>query len=105
MPRKRSVRNSGSLATRAVSLLHGSFVIGLASAVAFDEDLADRIRARAACSSGCEWRRPGRVAHGPFVTRAHVERFEMRGRPMNGWLRVDTPGLRTKSLPPKGRLR
>ena len=31
-----------------------------------------------------------------LVTRAHVERFEMRGRPMNGWLRVDPAGLRTK---------
>jgi hypothetical protein len=27
---------------------------------------------------------------------AHVHRFEMRGREMNGWLRVDVDGVRTK---------
>jgi hypothetical protein len=26
----------------------------------------------------------------------HAQPFEMRGRPMRGWLRVDTEGLRTK---------
>ena len=31
-----------------------------------------------------------------LVARAHVERFVMRGRAMNGWLRVDPAGLRTK---------
>lgn len=49
--------------------------------------------------------------------RLHVQPFEMRGRPMDGWLRVDADGLRTRrqlepwvrrgvayarSLPPKG---
>ena len=27
---------------------------------------------------------------------AHVRTFEMRGRELNGWLRVDAEGLRTK---------
>jgi TfoX N-terminal domain len=53
-----------------------------------------------------------------LVQRAHVVRFEMRGRSMSGWLRVDDAGVRTKrqleswvargvayarSLPPKPR--
>ena len=122
MPRKRSARNSGSLATRAVSLLLGSFVIGLASVMAFDEDLADRIRELVGDERGVSEKRmfgglaflvDGNMAVSAsgrggllvrvdptqtdrLVTRAHVERFEMRGRSMNGWLRVDTPGLRTK---------
>ena len=50
-------------------------------------------------------------------SKPHTRPFEMRGRPMRGWLRVDAEGLRTKrqlepwvkrgvayarSLPPKG---
>jgi TfoX/Sxy family transcriptional regulator of competence genes len=31
-----------------------------------------------------------------LVSRAHVRPFEMRGRAMQGWLRVDAEGLRTK---------
>jgi TfoX/Sxy family transcriptional regulator of competence genes len=31
-----------------------------------------------------------------LVGRAHVRPFEMRGRLMQGWLRVDAEGLRTK---------
>jgi hypothetical protein len=53
-----------------------------------------------------------------LVTAAGAERFEMRGREMNGWLRVDGVGLEcdadlerwvgigiafAKTLPPKGR--
>jgi TfoX/Sxy family transcriptional regulator of competence genes len=53
-----------------------------------------------------------------LVARTHVQPFEMRGRPMRGWLRVQDEGVRTKrqleawvgrgvayarSLPPKGR--
>jgi TfoX/Sxy family transcriptional regulator of competence genes len=30
-----------------------------------------------------------------LVTRPHAEPFEMRGRPMRGWLRVDSEGLRS----------
>jgi TfoX/Sxy family transcriptional regulator of competence genes len=31
-----------------------------------------------------------------LVRKPHVERFAMRGREMDGWLRVDTEGVRTK---------
>src|SRR6476620_3977626 len=31
-----------------------------------------------------------------LVRREHVRRFEMRGRSMDGWLRVDDAGIRTK---------
>ncbi len=31
-----------------------------------------------------------------LVTKPHVRPFEMRGRPMQGWLRVEAEGLRTK---------
>jgi TfoX/Sxy family transcriptional regulator of competence genes len=31
-----------------------------------------------------------------LVSRPDVRAFEMRGRPMQGWLRVDAEGLRTK---------
>jgi TfoX/Sxy family transcriptional regulator of competence genes len=31
-----------------------------------------------------------------LLTKAHARSFEMRGRPMRGWLRVDAEGVRTK---------
>lgn len=31
-----------------------------------------------------------------LVARAHARPFEMRGRPMDGWLRVDAAGVRTR---------
>ena len=31
-----------------------------------------------------------------LVTRPHAGRFEMRGRAMQGWLRVDAAGVRTR---------
>ena len=31
-----------------------------------------------------------------LVAKAHAQPFEMRGRAMQGWLRVDAEGLRTK---------
>lgn len=31
-----------------------------------------------------------------LVAKPHAQRFEMRGRAMQGWLRVDAEGLRTK---------
>ena len=31
-----------------------------------------------------------------LVAERHVRPFEMRGRPMQGWLRVDAEGVRTK---------
>ena len=51
-----------------------------------------------------------------LVTKPHARRFEMRGREMDGWLRIDAEGIRTsrdlkkwvtigvsyaRSLPPK----
>jgi TfoX/Sxy family transcriptional regulator of competence genes len=114
--------------------------------VAFDEDLADRIRELVAQERGITEQRmfgglaflvDGHMAVAAsregglllrvdpdeterLVGRDHVRRFEMRGRPMDGWLRVDDAGLRTKrqlggwvtrgvayarSLPPKPRPR
>ena len=31
-----------------------------------------------------------------LVAKPHAQPFEMRGRPMKGWLRVDAEGVRTK---------
>jgi hypothetical protein len=31
-----------------------------------------------------------------LLARPHAQPFEMRGRPMDGWLRVDAEGVRTK---------
>jgi TfoX/Sxy family transcriptional regulator of competence genes len=90
--------------------------------MAFDEDLADRIRELVAHDRGVSEKRMfgglafllnGNMAVSAsgqggllvrvepaetdrLVTRAHVRRFEMRGRSMDGWLRVDDEGLRTK---------
>jgi hypothetical protein len=90
--------------------------------VAFDEDLANRLRELVARERGLTEKRmfgglaflingnmavsasgqggllvrvdPGATA--ALVRRAHVHLFEMRGREMNGWLRVDPEGARTK---------
>ena len=111
--------------------------------MAFDEDLADRIRELISAEPGVtEQRMFGGLAfliagnisvaasgQGGLMVRVepedtealmakpHARPFEMRGREMKGWLRVDTEGLRTKrqlepwvergvayarSLPPKG---
>jgi TfoX/Sxy family transcriptional regulator of competence genes len=90
--------------------------------VAFDEHLADRIRELVAQERGVSEKRmfgglafliDGNMAVSAsgqgglmvrveptqtdrLVTGAHVRRFEMRGRPMDGWLRVDDAGVRTK---------
>jgi TfoX/Sxy family transcriptional regulator of competence genes len=90
--------------------------------VAFDEELADRIRELMARERGVTERRMfgglaflvgGHMAVSAsgqggllvrvdpdqterLVGREHVRRFEMRGRSMDGWLRVDDAGLRTK---------
>ena len=115
-----------------------------ARGVAYDEELADRIRELVAGERGVtEKRMFGGLAflvHGNMavaasgqggllvrvdpddterlVSRDHVTRMVMRGRSMDGWLRVDDPGVRTKrqlegwvkrgmtfarSLPPKKR--
>lgn len=90
--------------------------------MAFDEELADRIRELMARERGVTERRMfgglaflvgGHMAVSAsgqggllvrvdpdqterLVGREHVRRFEMRGRSMDGWLRVDDAGLRTK---------
>jgi TfoX/Sxy family transcriptional regulator of competence genes len=111
--------------------------------VAYDEDLANRIRELIAAEPGVtEQRMFGGLAFlvagnmsvavsgqgglmvrldpddgDALASKPHTRPFEMRGRPMRGWLRVDAEGLRTKrqlepwvrrgvayarSLPPKG---
>jgi hypothetical protein len=90
--------------------------------VAYDEDLADRIRELIAGEKGVtETKMFGGLAFlvrgnmaiaasgqggllvrvnpdetAKLVEREHVGRFEMRGRSMDGWLRVDEDGARTK---------
>jgi TfoX/Sxy family transcriptional regulator of competence genes len=90
--------------------------------VAYDEDLANRIRELIASEPALtEKRMFGGLAFliggnmsvsasgqgglllrcdpaetDALVSEPHVARFEMRGRTMDGWLRVDTEGLRTK---------
>jgi TfoX/Sxy family transcriptional regulator of competence genes len=111
--------------------------------MAYDEDLAARIRELIAAEDGVtEQRMFGGLAFlvagnmavaasgrgglmvrvepddtAALVTREDAGPFEMRGRPVEGWLRVDPDGVRTKrqlepwvkrgvayarSLPPKG---
>ncbi len=111
--------------------------------MAYDEDLANRIRELIAGEPGVtEMKMFGGLAFlaggnmsvvasgqgglmvrvdpedtDALVAKPHAQRFEMRGRPMQGWLRVDAEGVRTKrqlepwvrrgmayarSLPPKG---
>jgi hypothetical protein len=90
--------------------------------MAFDEALADRMRSLLAHESGVTEKRmfgglaflingnmavsasgqggllvrvePGDTDQ--LTSRAHVLRFEMRGRSMDGWLRVEVEGVRTK---------
>ncbi len=110
--------------------------------MAFDEGLADRIREVLAGEAGVVEKRMfgglaflvgghmavsasgqgGLLVRCPpddtaaLVTRPYVQRFEMRGREMDGWLRVDHAGVATdhelrrwvrtgldyvRSLPPK----
>lgn len=89
--------------------------------MAYDEDLADRIRGAVGGADGVtEKRMFGGLAflvHGNMAVAAssegglllrvdpadseslteqeHVRRMEMRGREMDGWLRVDPPALET----------
>jgi hypothetical protein len=90
--------------------------------VAFDEDLANRMRSLLAHERGLAEKRmfgglaflvngnmavsasgqggllvrvePGETDR--LASRAHVHPFEMRGRSMDGWLRVEADGVRTK---------
>jgi TfoX N-terminal domain len=90
--------------------------------VAFDEDLANRMRSLLARERGLTEKRMfgglaflinGNMAVSAsgqgglmvrvdpsdtdkLVSRAHVRPFEMRSRPMDGWLRVDVEAVRTK---------
>ncbi len=109
----------------------------------YDEDLANRIREMLAGETGVTEKKMfgglaflvgGHMAVGAsgrgglmvrvdpaeteaLVAKPHARPFEMRGREMQGWLRVDAEGVRTKrqlepwvrrgvayagSLPPKG---
>jgi hypothetical protein len=111
--------------------------------MAYDEDLANRIRelvgteegltekkmfgglafliggnmAVAASGQGGIMVRCDPEQSDTLVAKPHVRRFEMRGREMDGWLRVDDEGVKTKRqlepwvkvgvayarlLPPKG---
>ena len=91
-------------------------------AVAYDEDLADRIRELLAGDpeisemrmfGGIAFLVGGNMSVGAssqgglmvrvdpeqtdaLVAEPHARPFEMRGRPMRGWLRVDTEGVRTE---------
>jgi hypothetical protein len=90
--------------------------------MAYDEDLAGRIRELIAGEAGLVEKKmfgglafliDGNMAVGvsgqgglmirvdpaeteALVARAHARPFEMRGREMRGWLRVDAEGVRTK---------
>ena len=92
------------------------------STVAFDEDLANRVRELVARERGVtEKRMFGGLAFlvnghmsvtasreggllvrvdpeqtDAFLKRTHVRPFVMRGRELDGWLRVDAAGVRTK---------
>lgn len=111
--------------------------------MAYDEDLANRIRELIAMEAGLTEKKMfgglafligGNMSVGvsgqgglmvrvdpaetdALVEKPHARPFEMRGRAMQGWLRVDAEGVRTKrelepwvrrgvayarSLPPKG---
>jgi hypothetical protein len=90
--------------------------------VAYDEDLANRIRELIGAEADLDEQRmfgglafligghmavaasgqggllvrvePGET--GALAAKPHARRFEMRGREMEGWLRVDEDGVRTK---------
>jgi TfoX/Sxy family transcriptional regulator of competence genes len=90
--------------------------------VAYDEDLANRIRELLAGEAGVTEKKMfgglafligGHMAVSAsgqggvlvrcdpddtdtLVAKPHADRFEMRGRAMDGWLRVDSDGVRTK---------
>jgi TfoX/Sxy family transcriptional regulator of competence genes len=90
--------------------------------VAYDEDLAERVRELIAGDQDVTEQRMfgglaflvggrmsvaasgqgGLMVHvdpadtDALVTKPHARRFEMRGRPLDGWVRVDAEGVRTK---------
>jgi TfoX/Sxy family transcriptional regulator of competence genes len=90
--------------------------------VAYDEDLAERVReliagdhdvteqrmfgglaflvggkmSVAASGQGGLMVRVDPADTDALVTKPHARRFEMRGRPLEGWVRVDAEGVRTR---------
>ncbi len=90
--------------------------------MAYDDELANRIRELIAVEEGLTEKKMfgglafligGNMAVGvsgkgglmvrvdpaetdTLVAKPHAQPFEMRGRPMQGWLRVDADGVRTK---------
>jgi TfoX/Sxy family transcriptional regulator of competence genes len=92
-------------------------------AMAYDEDLANRIRELVSGEKGVTEKRMfgglaflidgnmsvsasgkgGLLLHvdpdatDELLAKPHAEPFEMRGRAMRGWLRVDAEGLKTKA--------
>jgi TfoX/Sxy family transcriptional regulator of competence genes len=90
--------------------------------MAYDEDLANRVRELIAAESGLDEKKMfgglafligGNMAVGisgqgglmvrvdpdeteALMARPHARPFEMRGREMKGWLRVDPEGVRSK---------
>ena len=92
-------------------------------AMAYDEELADRVRelvqredgltekrmfgglaflingnmAVSASSKGGLLLRVDPAQTGSLVAEPHASRFEMRGREMDGWLRIDPAAVTTKS--------
>ena len=91
--------------------------------MAYDEELANRIRELIAAEDGVVEKKmfgglaflisgnmsvsvSGRgglllridpIETDALVGKPYAERFEMRGRPMDGWLRIDPEGVRTKA--------
>ena len=128
---------------RSARAADGAAEIGDHPLIAYVEDLANRVRELIAAEAGLtEMKMFGGLAFlidgnmsvgisgqgglmvrvdpdetDALVAKPHARPFEMRGRPMTGWLRVDPEGVRTKrglepwvrrgvayacSLPPKG---
>jgi len=105
-----------------MELADGTVGAGDNASVAYDEDLANRIRELVLTEQGVtEKRMFGGLAFlidgnmsvsasgqgglllrvdpaetDKLVSKPHAHPFEMRGRVMQGWLRVDPDGLRTK---------
>lgn len=115
----------GDLFSSACAVGSGSALtdnVGDDGAVAYDEDLANRIRELIAAQAGVSERkmfgglafligghmsvavsRQGglMVRVGPadtevLLAKPHARPFEMRGRPLQGWVRVDADGVRTR---------
>ncbi len=64
--------------------------------MAFDERLADRIRTALGRRKGLtEKRMFGGIGFLVALKQAHTRRFDLTGRPMNGWLLVEPAGLKS----------